>query len=294
MMKETTTTTTSSTTLLDAIMTSNQKSREAEERSRTQPERVVSFDCIQIREYCLCLGDNPVAKGGPPLSLGWKHGPTMTFKVDDYEEARFASPGEAGPRVSAELLIPANIRFKLIRTHTNATKEEIRVTINDMKRIRSERKTSFALQEFENMIIAFESMREKVKGLRKRFSKSSSSSSSSITSSSTSITSSSTTSSSLSSKVVKNNKQGKGSSSCRDCNCKAAVVSTTKRNNGKIRRKDNDGNHHNDIDRTLHRREFTQTAIKKSIDNKDNHNQEDRQLFRERPVHSPLGNARAA
>ena len=253
------------------IITSNQqKSREEEEKRRRrrsaqllEERKVVSFDCIQIREYSLCLGDNPAAKDGPPLSLDWKHGPTMTFKVDDYEEARLSSSSSCWslpvlgqlqrprPRVSSveELLIPAYIRFQLIRMHTNTTNEEVKETINDMKRIQKERRTSFALQEFENTIIAFESIREKVKGLGKCFSNSSSSSTS---------------------KVFKN-KQDKGSSSWCDCNCKTLGIR---------RRRRNAVSPAGDYE------------IKKSMD-QDNHLQ-DRQLFHERPVHSPLGNARAA
>ena len=47
-----------------------------------QRNRQVSFSTVQVREYKLILGDWQSSKPYP-MSLGWSHGPTQNFNVDD-------------------------------------------------------------------------------------------------------------------------------------------------------------------------------------------------------------------
>ena len=70
--------------------------------------------------------------------------------------------------MGAELLVPPKIREQIIKKHTNATEEEIKTTKAEMKKIREERQMSFALQEFETLVIIKQSMGRKLKRLRKR------------------------------------------------------------------------------------------------------------------------------
>ena len=114
--------------------------------------------------FFFSLFSNPAAKSGPPLSIDWNYEELNVLTVDDYESARSTEY----PRVGAELLVPPKIREQIIKKHTNATEEEIKTTKAEMKKIREERQMSFALQEFETLVIIKQSMGRKLKRLRKR------------------------------------------------------------------------------------------------------------------------------
>ena len=70
----------------------------------------ISFDQCVVREYDICVGDNPCVRTGAPLSLGWKYLKRGTISVDDYEQVR---PSEER-RVSGALLIPRMQREQMM------------------------------------------------------------------------------------------------------------------------------------------------------------------------------------
>jgi len=51
--------------------------------------KMVCFSEVHIRTYEVILGDNLDCFF--PLSLGWRHGPTKVFKIDDYEKQKMQS-----------------------------------------------------------------------------------------------------------------------------------------------------------------------------------------------------------
>jgi hypothetical protein len=53
------------------------------------PENLsVSFSHIDIREYPICIGDNPGGRRGTPLSIEWNHFSEVQIGLDEYEDAR--------------------------------------------------------------------------------------------------------------------------------------------------------------------------------------------------------------
>jgi hypothetical protein len=48
----------------------------------------VRFSCIDIREYPICIGDNPGGRTGTPLSIEWEHVLEVQLGLEEYEESR--------------------------------------------------------------------------------------------------------------------------------------------------------------------------------------------------------------
>merc|ERR1712238_577153 len=49
-------------------------------------KKVVRFSTVNIREYNVCLGDNPSVARGAPISLDWQYGEEISHVVGDYEQ----------------------------------------------------------------------------------------------------------------------------------------------------------------------------------------------------------------
>lgn len=129
-------------------------------------KRQVSFNVIEVREYSRCLGDHPVASQGPPLAIDWKYRETRSFGLDDYESSR-----PTKPRTAVELMVPGSTRSRILKEHTNVTHEEITAKMSEMNQVKHQRKMSIATQEFEDWVIAYESIQRKCKRLIARFKK---------------------------------------------------------------------------------------------------------------------------
>lgn len=69
----------------------------------------VSFSTLEIREYPICIGDNPACTFGVPISIDWAYETTNIFSVDEYEEQR------PTPRDFSQLKIPSKDRNHIIR-----------------------------------------------------------------------------------------------------------------------------------------------------------------------------------
>lgn len=69
----------------------------------------VQFETVEVREYNIVLGDNPICTG-PPLSLGWSHNGVTEFPFDSFEHQR-----EKHRRSRIEMKVPADVRRNLLR-----------------------------------------------------------------------------------------------------------------------------------------------------------------------------------
>jgi hypothetical protein len=128
-------------------------------------KRVVSFNCIEIREYSRCLGNNPATTHGPSLSIDWDYSETRSFGLEEYEKSR------PPRRVTNQMLVPGYVRETIILEQTDATKRQINVMNSEIKTIRHRRQLSISMQEFDEWNLVFESIRRKLKRLRTGISK---------------------------------------------------------------------------------------------------------------------------
>lgn len=86
---------------------------ESSEKVKSTPQhkaRNVSFSEIHIREYDVCVGDNPSCSIGPPISLDWTYRNTTVISVDDHEANR--------PDVKVKLkdmFIPSFMRYAIFK-----------------------------------------------------------------------------------------------------------------------------------------------------------------------------------
>ena len=69
----------------------------------------VSFACLHIREYDICLGDNPSCPCGPPISLSWTYKNAIVVSIDDYEMRRDTK------RTLNEMRIPSFVRVAILK-----------------------------------------------------------------------------------------------------------------------------------------------------------------------------------
>lgn len=95
----------------------------------------VRFDMVEIRCYPIILGDNPSVSCGPPLSIDWHPINTFTFQIDDYENT---TKVDGDQREFGATLIPNDWREQLL-LHEGVTKEELRQSNKEIKRIKINR-----------------------------------------------------------------------------------------------------------------------------------------------------------
>jgi hypothetical protein len=125
----------------------------------------VSFDRIEIREYSLCLGNNPATTHGPPLSIDWDYNEAGTFQVDDYETTR------PPRRISKSMIVPGFVREEILLDQTDATKKQVNATITAVQADRHRRQMTIAKQEFEEWHIALETIGRRMRRFKKGISK---------------------------------------------------------------------------------------------------------------------------
>jgi hypothetical protein len=76
----------------------------------TKEEKTVRFSTIEIREYGMCMGDNPSVGRGVPITIEWDHSEEiLEFPVEDYDDAR-----QLNRRLTTQLRIPPLVRRDLL------------------------------------------------------------------------------------------------------------------------------------------------------------------------------------
>mmetsp|Transcript_29964 Transcript_29964/g.42507 ORF Transcript_29964/g.42507 Transcript_29964/m.42507 type:complete len:165 (+) Transcript_29964:135-629(+) len=60
----------------------------SEQSSSSREKKRVSFSTLEIREYCLTIGDNPTCIDGLPISLDWEHTEKSTIGIHTYESLK--------------------------------------------------------------------------------------------------------------------------------------------------------------------------------------------------------------
>ena len=80
----------------------------AREKDSDELRKGVQFSTLTVREYPICIGDNPGGTSGVPLSIGWSYENEVTCTVDDYETAR------PRRRSATQMQVPAQIRSEML------------------------------------------------------------------------------------------------------------------------------------------------------------------------------------
>ena len=130
----------------------------------TGNKKSVTFGSIEVREYSRCLGDHPSTSSGPPISLGWDYITKGRFNLFDYEQQRQSFRNLYKNRSFA--LSPKR-RKELLLEHSDATIQQMKDVISDIKRIRFQRRVSIDWHEFDGVTMIWESCCRKFKRLRK-------------------------------------------------------------------------------------------------------------------------------
>jgi len=53
--------------------------------NQSSVEKSVSFSTVDVRDYSLCLGDNPAVSRGAAISLDWGYDDERTYEINNYE-----------------------------------------------------------------------------------------------------------------------------------------------------------------------------------------------------------------
>ena len=80
------------------------------QRGKRSDEKIVSFSIVDVRDYSLCLGDNPSVSRGAPISLDWGYNDEQSYDIDIYEDDRCENRREP-----EELRLPSLERIQLLK-----------------------------------------------------------------------------------------------------------------------------------------------------------------------------------
>jgi len=98
----------------------------ASENSNSSFCQSLQWGQVELREYSICLGDNPACANGPPIQLDWDYETTLTSFVVLYDQKR-----QSKPRTLRRLSSSCRQRILLENGHTpeemeRATRDKIR------------------------------------------------------------------------------------------------------------------------------------------------------------------------
>ena len=108
-----------------------------------------NFKTIEVREYPLCIGDNPSVSDpdGPPLQLCWEPDCELSIAIDEFEEYRNGSGQDCVARRRGEDLRLNFERRKYMALQSGHTHQEIASVVRQVNRDRR-RRTSAGRSNF--------------------------------------------------------------------------------------------------------------------------------------------------
>jgi hypothetical protein len=129
----------------------------------SKKKKTVSFDLIEVREHPRILGDNPSAKKGPPLSIGWYEptdGRILRYSVDEYERRRFGKhshhPNSPMKKKKAVEIISPNERQRMLLQDVGVTPSEIFAARKEVSKIRKSRRDHNILVNYDETAVVLE------------------------------------------------------------------------------------------------------------------------------------------
>lgn len=109
----------------------------------------VRFSNVDVRDYSLCLGDNPSVSIGAPISLDWNYDAEFSYKIDRYEHERVAC------RQDSECFkIPSQQRDYMLKK-SGYSREEINKQVKKSHRDKQKRILSKRSAECKDLVKHF-------------------------------------------------------------------------------------------------------------------------------------------
>ena len=112
----------------------------------------VRFSSVDVRDYALCLGDNPSVSRGAPISLGWDYDQEHSYEINTYEHDRFGDR-----RDSVSLKLPSLQRIQLLKT-IGYSRGEINEQVKEVNRVKHKRFETRRKVEREDNLKAFRNL----------------------------------------------------------------------------------------------------------------------------------------
>lgn len=110
---------------------------------------------MEVREHPRILGDNPSAKKGPPLSIGWYEpevGRILRYSVDEYERRR--EPHRITKK-SMDIVSPTE-RQRMLLQDVGVTPSEIFAARKEVSKIRKSRRDHNILVSYDDTAVVLE------------------------------------------------------------------------------------------------------------------------------------------
>lgn len=107
-------------------------------------DKSVRFSRVVVRDYSLCLGDNPSVSRGVPISIDWDYDKERSYEINKYECDRFARR-----RKSEELKLPSLQRIQLLK-NLGYSRSELNEQAKNIERVRQKRFSTRRKVEFED------------------------------------------------------------------------------------------------------------------------------------------------
>jgi hypothetical protein len=106
--------------------------------------RSVGFDCLEIHEFYMTLGDHPSAVSGPPVSLDYSQEITKKISLDEYERDREPR------RKRKELKLSYKDRKQILEKHRGFSTDEVNQAWLEALKIRQQRQETLKRSSIMN------------------------------------------------------------------------------------------------------------------------------------------------
>ena len=96
-------------------------------------DKSVRFSSVDIRDYSLCIGDNPSVSRGVPISLDWDYDEEHSHDINNYEHSRFGDRRE-----SEALKLPSLQRVQVLKK-LGYSRGEINEQVKEVVKVKQKR-----------------------------------------------------------------------------------------------------------------------------------------------------------
>mmetsp|Transcript_27615 Transcript_27615/g.62337 ORF Transcript_27615/g.62337 Transcript_27615/m.62337 type:complete len:332 (+) Transcript_27615:200-1195(+) len=120
----------------------------------------VSFDCVNVRSYDRCAGDNPGCRFGVPLSLDWSYTKSLPVDINEFEQER-------STQRSKSFFINKYIRKSILLHEWGIDEAELKERRKETKKIQRQRDLTRALLPVQLVHEILVNAKTRVKSSRK-------------------------------------------------------------------------------------------------------------------------------